>query len=190
MKCGFARPLLLGFAFALMTTAALAQVEPRYKGLPNFHQVAPNLYRGGQPRADGTKKLLDLGIRTILDLRGSGDRSRAEEAEARTLGLRYYNVELSNIGRPNPARIEQALAIINDPQNWPVFVHCRRGSDRTGAVIACYRISRNQWTLDRALAEAKRYGMGWIEFRMRGFITDYNRALTSSNSQPATATAH
>ena len=57
-------------AGVLLATLALAQVEPRYAELPNFHQVNPQLYRGGQPKNAGLRKLKDLGVKTIVNLCG------------------------------------------------------------------------------------------------------------------------
>ncbi len=76
-------------------------------------------------------------------------------------GLRYFNVPTGRLGRPSDERIESVLAIINASENQPVFVHCRRGADRTGTVIAIYRIEHDGWTSERAKAEANHYGMGF-----------------------------
>jgi hypothetical protein len=45
--------------------------------------------------------------------------------------------------------------------------------NRTGVIIAIYRMMRDCWTAKRALQEAKRYGMGWIQFRKRDYIKDF-----------------
>ncbi|HJZ67093.1 MAG TPA: hypothetical protein VKF81_03025, partial [Blastocatellia bacterium] len=63
----------------------------------------------------------------------------------------------------------------------------KRGSDRTGTIAAVYRISQDGWTADRAIAEAKTYGMSWTEFGMRGYIADYYKRKASSASQSAAA---
>ena len=71
--------------------------------------------------------------------------------------------------------VERALAIINDPANQPVFVHCKHGADRTGTVVAIYRITHDGWSSEQALHEAKKYGLSWIQFGMKDFIKDYVR---------------
>ena len=160
---------------ALMVSIGAAQSELRYKELPNFRKVQEHLYRGGQPASGGLKKLAELGIKTIVNLRGEDERTRAEEAEAKALGLRYYAIPMPGLSRPSDAQIKQVMAILDDQENWPVFIHCKRGSDRTGTVIACYRISKEGWTDERALSEARQYGMSWMEFGMREYISDYAR---------------
>ena len=154
---------------------AAQQTESRYDELPNFHQINERLFRGGQPKKGGLKKLSGLGIKTIINLRGEGEEINDQEAEAKELGLRYFNVPMSNLGRPTEEQVSRALAIIENPENGPVFVHCKLGADRTGAVIAVYRIKHDGWTAEQALEEANRCGMGRIQFRKRGYISDYYR---------------
>jgi protein-tyrosine phosphatase len=55
----------------------------------------------------------------------------------------------------------------------PVFVHCFRGADRTGAVIAAYHIEHDQWDTARALKDAKAHGMGTFQIPRQNFIKNY-----------------
>ncbi len=75
--------------------------------------------------------------------------------------------------RPDDKDIEQVLATINDPENQPVLVHCKKGADRTGVVIAIYRITHNGWTSQQAKAEANRYGMKPWQLGMKDYIHDF-----------------
>lgn len=160
-------------AMALLSMVIAAQENRSYDKLPNFHQVNENLYRGAQPQRGGLKKLSELGIKTVINLRGASQETRNEQAEAEASGIRYFNILMPGLGRPADEQVERALAIIDARENWPVFVHCKRGADRTGVVIAVYRISREQWTEEQAIAEAKRFGMALIQFRKRDYISDY-----------------
>jgi protein tyrosine/serine phosphatase len=160
----------------LSVAAARAQsVETQSQELPNFHQVNAELYRGGQPRVGGLKKLSALGVKTIIDLRGEDERKADEEREAKSLGMRFFNLPLSPGGRPSRDQIARALALIDAPENQPVFVHCRKGADRTGVVIAAYRIAHDHWTAQEAQREADQYGMGWWQRGKKDFISDYYR---------------
>jgi uncharacterized protein (TIGR01244 family) len=160
-------------AMAVLSLAIFAQENQSYKELPNFHQVNENLYRGAQPQRGGVKKLSELGVKTVINLRGASDETRKEQAEAEASGMRYFNIPMSALGRPTDEQVERAMAIIDARENWPVFIHCQRGADRTGVIIATYRILRNQWTGEQAIAEAKRFGMARIQFRKKGYISDY-----------------
>jgi uncharacterized protein (TIGR01244 family) len=158
---------------AVLSLVIAAQENRSYRELPNFHQVNENLYRGAQPQRGGLKKLSELGIKTVINLRGASQETRNEQAEAEASGIRYFNIPMPSLGRPADEHVERALAIIDAQENWPVFVHCKRGADRTGVVIAAYRISREQWTKEQAIAEARRFGMALIQFRKQNYISDY-----------------
>lgn len=176
MRNRFVQPLVLLFATMLLASSASSQsAEPRYRELPNFHQVNQGLYRGAQPREGGIQKLAALGIKTVLNLRVADERTRAEEQEARAAGLGFFNVPMEGFDRPRDDQVKRALEIINDPLNQPVFVHCKHGADRTGVVIAIYRMTHDNWTTEDALREAKRYGLSFFQFGMKDYINDYSR---------------
>jgi protein tyrosine/serine phosphatase len=170
----FGRWHVLFAAIAVLSLAVAAQEDRSLKEqLPNFHRVNENLYRGAQPQRGGVKKLSELGIKTVINLRGASDDTRREQAEAESSGMRYFNIPMSSLGRPTDEQVARALAILDARENWPVFVHCQRGADRTGVIIAAYRISHEQWTDEQAIAEAKRHGLAVIQFRKKNYISDY-----------------
>jgi tyrosine-protein phosphatase SIW14 len=178
----------LSFAVALfLTSVVVAQTSFKSKELPNFHQVNEYLYRGAQPQDGGIKKLAQLGIKTIINLRDDDERARAEEAEAHALGLSYFNVPLPDFNRPDDKTIKQILALIAVPENQPVFLHCKRGADRTGTVVAIYRIEHDGWDSERAKAEAKQYGLGFWQIEMKDYIHDYYQRWLEQKKKAASA---
>jgi tyrosine-protein phosphatase SIW14 len=176
---------IIAFAFALfcVASASHAQSEQKYKELPNFHRVSEKLYRGAQPKAGGFRQLSQLGIKTIVSLRADDDRSRTQEQEARAAGLSYFNVPFKRLGRPTDEQIDRVRALVNAPENQPVFVHCQHGADRTGTIIALYRIEHDGWTIDQARAEARRYGMKWWQRGMRDYVSDYYRRRSANKNR-------
>jgi tyrosine-protein phosphatase SIW14 len=172
-------------ALTLVVAVAQAQSEATYKELPNFHKVSDQLYRGAQPSDAGFKKLSELGIKTIVSLRGEDDINRAEKKAAEAAGLKYFTVAMPGLSAPSDEQVANVLAIIDDPNNQPVFIHCKRGADRTGTIGAIYRILKNGWTADKAIAEARRYGMSWAEFGMRSYISNYYKQHTGSQTPAA-----
>ena len=197
MKEGMKRFVAVAGALFCLASANVAQSEPKYEELPNFHQVNEQLYRGAQPKRGGIGRLTRLGVKTIVNLRPDDERSQQEEQEALAAGLRYFNVSVEKVtmvdtlksltelrlfdlpfnmlGRPTDAQVERVLSIINAPENQPVFVHCKRGADRTGTIIAIYRIEHDGWTSEKAKAEANRYGMRFWQRGMKDYIRDYYR---------------
>ena len=151
------------------------RADPRYDELPNFQRVGDRLYRGGQPKRGGYERLARLGVKTVVNLRDDDEHARAEGEEARAAGLRYFNVPLGRLGRPSDAEVERVLQLIDAPENQPVFVHCHRGADRTGVVVAVYRMTHDGWTAERAQEEANRFGMRRWQLGKKDYINDYYR---------------
>jgi len=162
----------------------VAQNEQKYEELPNFHKVNEKLFRGAQPNRGGIRRLSQLGINTIINLRDNDERSRAEEKEARAAGLRYFNVPLDRLGRPTHEEVNRVLALIYSPANQTIFVHCHKGADRTGTVIAIYRIEHDGWTSEQAKEEANRYGMALWQRGMKDYIHDYYQRRPKRTQSP------
>ena len=143
------------------TTAAVPTRPSQSSVIPNFQCVAPGLlYRGAQPTPAGMQALKDMGIKTIVSLRVPHAVNAWEADAAGQLDMAFVSLPLSNYGRPNEAKVQEFLRIVTDPTRQPVFVHCRQGQLRTGAMIASYRVSQEGWTAGAAYAEAKEMGFG------------------------------
>jgi tyrosine-protein phosphatase SIW14 len=142
----------------------------------NFHQVDDHVYRGAQPTAEGWKELAKLGIQVVVDLRPDGELrehwTRSEREAVAAAGMRYISVPMNGWAKPDSSRVVRALAELESSHR--VFVHCRAGKDRTGTVIACYRITHNHWTNERALEEARSDGMNPLETAMQQYILDFH----------------
>ena len=165
----------------------------RLPGIKNFDQVDAHVYRGGlQPTDDGFRiSGSTLGVKTIVDLREAGDRrqQRDEERVVTAAGMRYVNVPMTGLTPPTEAEITHILAMLEDNSAGPVFVHCQRGADRTGAVIAAYHIDHDQWDGDRALKDAKAHSMSSLQFPRQGFIRNFRaRAVDADANAAAVAT--
>ena len=169
----------------LFSSIASAQDATTTTELPRFQQVSEKLYRSGQPRAGGLARLRELGINTIINLRGASKTTRAEEVEARALEFNYFNVALPNWGRPQDTRVERILALISAPENGKVLVHCKDGVDRTGMIVALYRMKQEGRTANEALAEAERSGMRGYQFWMRDYVNDFGRRMAKLGAETA-----
>ncbi|SPE52241.1 Protein tyrosine/serine phosphatase (modular protein) [Verrucomicrobia bacterium] len=180
------RNLGLAVAVLFLATACRAGERgmPTQEGIGNFGRVNDVVLRGAQPHAAELKSLKRLGVKTIINLRMTNEVWKAEEAEARANGMAYFNVPMSGLGRPTDEQVRKVLAIIAS-SSGPVFVHCEHGCDRTGTVIACYRIVHDQWRGDAALREAEEYGLSRYERGMKGYIADFAKRRAETNRVPA-----
>lgn len=142
--------------------------------LPNFQKVDDKVYRGAQPTEEGFKELAAKGIKTVVDLREIGEHSQADEQKIVTdLGMHYVSIPMHGLSEPKENLVAAVEKIFNDPDQGPVFVHCKRGADRTGLVVAVYRISHDSWDNKKALAEAKSNGMSMFERAIQHYVLGY-----------------
>lgn len=134
-----------------------------YFYVPHFAEVTPTaLYRSGQPGEGDLERLHSAyGIRTVVNLRERDEQTGEhgltfddEVATAEKLGMSFVHLPMPSKHDPDPNVMRRWLEIISDEKNHPVLVHCKRGVDRTGLLVALYRAQREGWSLDRALDEA------------------------------------
>jgi tyrosine-protein phosphatase SIW14 len=159
---------------AVVVSLALLLASPPAWGAPDksdvpverFHRVDEGLYRGAQPTAEGFRRLRDLGVRTIVNLRMEADAKRTNEKQiVEGLGMRYIHLPVEDGNFFTRSRripddvIRDFFKVLDQSDGGPVFLHCHRGADRTGALIAFYRIARHGWDNQRALQESRAIGM-------------------------------
>lgn len=123
-------------------------------GVRNFGEVTPNLYRGGQPNAEGFAGLAEMGINIVVDLRGN---RRQEREEVSRLGMQYVPIPW-HCPWPKDAVFAQFLTLLRKHPEAKVFVHCLLGDDRTGMTIAAFRIAEQGWTAEEARREMEAFG--------------------------------
>jgi protein tyrosine phosphatase (PTP) superfamily phosphohydrolase (DUF442 family) len=171
-------------ALLLLFVGAPLLAQGTLAGVNNFQQVNQHLCRGAQPSDAGFANLAKLGVKTVIDLREPGVRASHESEVVGSLGMRYANIPLQGYSAPSPAQLAKVMAVLDDSAAAPVFVHCRRGADRTGTIIAVYRITHDHWTNQQALAEAKKMKMAIWEFEMKNFVLQYRPPATAQQSVP------
>ena len=178
MKTAGVFTVLLMSLFPLSLGAAA-----RTSQIPRFQQVTPNLYRGGQPGREGFADLKRKGIQTIVNLRVEDDERQTVEG----LGMKYIHipVTLNAFTSANMplASIEAFFKVLADPSTGPVFVHCERGADRTGAMVSFVRIAALGWDARRAYQEARDIGMRWWLSGLKEQILSFNGTALASQAR-------
>jgi protein tyrosine/serine phosphatase len=160
--------LPFGVALLLLASGGVsAGLETSQSATPidRLHRVDDRMYRGAQPDAEGFRHLRDLGVRTVINFREEADAIRTGEQKiVESLGMRYVQLPIKDgnfftwYRRIPEETVRRFFAILTTEQG-PFFVHCRRGTDRTGAMVAFYRMTHNGWEASRARAEAGAVGM-------------------------------
>jgi tyrosine-protein phosphatase SIW14 len=167
---------------------------PVFAGSPgaqirNFYQVDQHVYRGAQPAGGDFQYLANIGVKTVIDLREADERSRAEERAVTAAGMKYVNVPMTGLTPPTTTETNRILAILEENSPGAVFVHCKRGADRTGAVIAAYRIDHDHWDNARALSEAMTRGMSFFQFPRQSYIRAFQPRIIDTKTAATEASS-
>ena len=144
------------------TQASWCQTEKELRGLPNFGRVTDNLYRGGQPTSNGFKELHAMGVGIVIDLREKPTEEASEKRQVEALGMKSVGIPWSANHEPSSAQVVEFLDLVRANPDTKIFVHCRRGADRTGVMIASYRIAVEHKSVDEAVSEMRRYHYDWF----------------------------
>jgi tyrosine-protein phosphatase SIW14 len=161
--------LLVLISFLAFTGFA-ADAPPQLVHVRNLGMVNDHLLRGAEPNRKAIDELGSAGVKFIIDLREPGPGTELEKQEANNLGIGYRNVPFPPVSAPSQSQIRTVMDLLAENNSQTVFVHCRRGKDRTGTVVACYRIQHDGWNNQKALEEARSYGMSGMQHRMKAFI--------------------
>ena len=150
--------------------------------------VADGFYRGGQPESlAGFKFLKQQGIKTVINLRTEND----EEPMVKQLGMNYVHLPMSVTvwSRIPKGAIAKYFQVLSNPDNYPIFIHCRRGADRTGAMVGFYRIAVQGWEGKKAHSEARQIGMRWWYPGLKKQIYEFKPPKEVANLQVVPAAA-
>lgn len=166
---------------AMAYNQSLEQARSR---IPRLQAVSETLLRGGQPDEEGFSLLKQAGIKTIINLRGKGPAEKQEKSLVKSLGLNYFNLPMRGSKRVPAAYPEQFLQLVNEPQLEPVFVHCKQGVDRTGAMVAIYRMRCQGWRPSAAYNEMIACGFHPMLRNLTRSVFDYGATLGKPEPLP------
>lgn len=169
-----AAPRAMGGADALKL-AAKVQAE-------NFKKVSDELYRSGVPSDDDLAAMKAMGIKTDITLQSLGGKEAGvvdhEKSVCKKLGIKVVHLPLPWAKEPPKSMIDKYLKVFEEPDNLPALVHCKRGRDRTGAMVAIYRIVRSEWTNEKAFKEMESFGFKKEDYPyFHTFVMEYGKAV-------------
>jgi hypothetical protein len=163
-----------------------------YDHAKRLREVDPGrLYRSGQMTAEGFADAVHrFSIRTVINVQDEfpdpdldasfwSSRKVKESALCRDLGVRYIHLAPDLISRRlvpqcRPRVIEQFLAIMDDPESYPVLIHCHAGLHRTGVLTAVYRMEYQNWTAEEAWLDMRANGFGpWVGTCANDYVKQY-----------------
>jgi protein tyrosine phosphatase (PTP) superfamily phosphohydrolase (DUF442 family) len=185
----------LFFSAALLLPAAAAQnpasptiathpaTKKKFAGLPNFGRVSDTLSRGAQPVDAGYAELKKEGFEIVVSFREHPGQIAVERRAVEAQGMRFVSIPWPPMDAPRNAQVAEFLELLRANPGKKIFAHCQRGAERTGVMVAAYRIAAEKWTPQQALDEMEVFGFRGFWFR---HLKKYVRAFPAQlDSDPA-----
>lgn len=139
------------------------------KGLSNVGRVSPMIYRGAQPLPEGYATLSKMGIKTVINLRYT----HSEKKVVESAGMKSIEIPINTFKRIDSKTVSKVVRLMTDPENQPVYVHCKLGQDRTGMIIAIYRMSIEGWALAEAEDEMQDFGFNDVWYHIKDYVREF-----------------
>ena len=155
--------------------------------IDNFGRVNDHYFRGAQPSGRDYADLAAFGIKTVIDLQADGLSGEPGFVEA--AGMKFHRIPMTTHIPPTSEQLATFLALVNDPVNQPVYVHCAGGRHRTGVMTAVYRMTAENWTPDRAFQEMKqfKFGADFLHAEFKQFVYAFHATAPTQTLAAAAA---
>jgi len=156
------------------------------RGITNFGQVTPALYRGGQPTSEGYRELKQMGIDTVVSFRHEKGENTLELRAVEALGMRFVSLPWNAWDDPTDQQVSQFLGLLGANKRSKVYVHCQQGRDRTGTMVAIYRVAVEHWCPASAVAEMKAYHYHHFFFpQLETYVENFPQRLANDQGLAA-----
>ena len=155
-----------------LSNANPARVIPPRQNLPglrSFGQITPTLFRGGRPNEEGLACLAKMGVSMVISTEG---RYKDLHKRVERLGMQYVSMGWE-CSFPEDKTFAKFLQLLRDNPGKKVFVYCHYGDDRTGMMIAAYRMAEQGWSAGEAKEEMKAFGFNFAHRRICTGLSDY-----------------
>jgi tyrosine-protein phosphatase SIW14 len=198
---------LVAAVVAVVGVLPVVYYRSQYAYAKRLREVDPGrLYRSGQMTAEGfTDAIRRYHIRTVVNVQEeypdpdldqsfwSTDTIK-ERALCESEGVRYVHLSPDLmprrlVGLCRPRAIEDFLAVMDDPDSYPVLLHCHAGLHRTGVLTAIYRMEYQGWTTTEAWREMRANGFGpWAGNAANDYVKQYVLTYRPGLRRPAGST--
>src|SRR5689334_9458979 len=176
------RMKILYVLLAVLILVATAVAQDDLSSIRNFLRVNKDFCTGGQPKLEHLQQLKAEGVRAIINLRQPSEhRAEEEEAKAKELGLRYFNIPVV-YRDPKEEQVTEFLKITDDPANRPAFIHCT-AAIRVAGFWMIRRILRDGWKFEDAETEAHKIG----NLREGAHLIEFAKKYIEKHQQPKAA---
>jgi len=145
---------LLLLVAGLVCGCATLSPAPMVHGLPNFAQVCPGVYRGGQPADEGWDYLYGVGVSNVIKLDTTEEGSDLGALQ-RGMVVHCHPITLLEQLVTGPDLVEMDAALREICPG--TYIHCLHGEDRTGLLVGLYRLQQG-WTKEQASREMLQHG--------------------------------
>lgn len=124
----------------------------------SFYKVTEGVYRGPRPMPRDLVELKQIGVKTILNIDSDIESIRWERKIAGEMGFKYISIPLSGFWTPTDRDVNRILNLLADPIQYPIFLHCKYGQDRTGLIVGLFRVFHQDIDAEIAYEEMLEYG--------------------------------
>jgi tyrosine-protein phosphatase SIW14 len=139
---------------------------------PPIELVSLGVYRGPRPTAATLSQLKALGVRNVLDLEDTTSVVNSEHKAVTALGMNFVSEPMSGFWTPNDSEVNTIEAFVANTANYPIFVHCEHGQDRTGLIVGLFRVETQHWTPAAAYKEMLAKGFHQILFLLNHYYEE------------------
>jgi len=181
---------VLAFAGFVELRDAFADADEKLSlpGVANFGRLSARFYRGAQPEVSAYPSLKALGIDTVVRLSTGEEFIAGERERVEALGMHFVSLPWRAADVPTPAQVAAFLGLLHDHPERTVFVHCREGVDRTGVMVALYRVALEHWPVDRAIDEMKAFHYHYLLHpHLQDYVENFPTLLTTDPALQAFA---
>ncbi len=158
---------LLGIAFLAFVSYYVWYVHYDYR----FEEISPNkVYKSALiPPSEISNYLQKNNIKTVINLLDPGTQDSLNpatqaEVDAEEKAINQYNIENNksvnhvNIPSkqvPGEGKLDRFLAVLDNPDAYPVLIHCYHGTGRAQLYSAVYRMEYENWSNQDARAQTR-----------------------------------